>query len=546
MLLFNFSTLLNPGRWRVTVAAFVLILWTSAATAYEESPVYWQENGTVTVEEAAPPQTGTPTPAQPDWNAEPHWEGAPAPPAGRKRATQSRAVHKKKSGKKPQGAKATPAGEKVLVPYGEKSTPTKGKQPPTLPLPKTASASQPAAAVSPSESPKPSFWYALWDSLLAPDKKLMMVGLAFTLVLLLFLLDQHKKSRQVKKDKQAPAPHPAAAASSPATPAAEAPANPNCPVCGADNLATALFCEQCGAKLHTPDPMPHLVHLPDAPPAPPPAAEPKGFCPVCGAASHDGATFCEECGASLDTFETDLPDETALLPPPVVEAAPLTESTPPPVMEETEENTPPPPLTEQNDPFHGMSQAALPDASVFLGEDDPTGLGLGAATAGAPEPQAGEVDFDRFQGEVATLFEDTADTETGEAPANPDAPTGDIAALLPEQDTLPHEEAVTLNVDDLPVQPPPSYLAEMGDPYQVQDQLQAAADAQAMTENLALPEEWPAEESPAAPEETAQEAEAIEAEAILEPTGELVACPLCGESNPTGSDHCFNCGAGLV
>ena len=542
--------------------------------AYEHRPVYPPQPGGGGGPAAAPPPAPESAPSPPDWNAEPHWEGTPAPSAkrqrtrtGRKSATPPRAASKKKTRQQTQ---TPPAGEKVLVPYGEKSTSAKGKQPPTLPLPGAASGSTPAAAVSPSAESKP----PIWDSLLAPDKKLMMVGLAFALVLLLVLLDQHKKTKQVKKEKAAPAPFPASPQAAGATPAPESETSLNCPVCGADNLATALFCEQCGAKLKASDPTPHLTHLPDTPAAPAPSEEPKGFCPVCGAANQSGSAFCEECGASLETFETDLPETPTPsfeaeepAPPPFVESASATEPEAPPLVEETEEETtPPPPLTEQNDPFHGMSQAPLPDASVFLGEDDPTGLGLSAPTAGAAEPQAGDVDFDRFQGEVATLFEDSSDSDTPEAPANPDAPTGDIAALLPEQDTLPHEEEITLNVDDLPVQPPPSYLAEMGDPYRVQEQMQAAADAQTMTENLALSQDWSAQEEPlAAPEEapladwpaeeTAQanwpteetgESAPPLAETGGEQAGEQVPCPLCGESNPAGSDHCFNCGASMV
>ena len=52
MLLFLSS---NSSRWRAAAAALVLVLWAAGVRAYEDSPVYWQENGAVTVEEAAPP-----------------------------------------------------------------------------------------------------------------------------------------------------------------------------------------------------------------------------------------------------------------------------------------------------------------------------------------------------------------------------------------------------------------------------------------------------------------------------------------------------------
>jgi len=58
-------------------------------------------------------------------------------------------------------------------------------------------------------------------------------------------------------------------------PQSKAPAG-KCPKCGAENEPSALFCEQCGARLR------------------------ESLCPFCGAPIDDGVDFCERCKQYID------------------------------------------------------------------------------------------------------------------------------------------------------------------------------------------------------------------------------------------------------
>lgn len=92
---------------------------------------------------------------------------------------------------------------------------------------------------------------------------------------------------------------------------------PFCPQCGADNPASARFCDQCGAAL-IPVPGPSsqsgaATVVPGASPAsapvvtapaaaPTPAGAPSAgpnTCPQCGMAVIPGEAFCDNCGAPL-------------------------------------------------------------------------------------------------------------------------------------------------------------------------------------------------------------------------------------------------------
>jgi ribosomal protein L40E len=60
-----------------------------------------------------------------------------------------------------------------------------------------------------------------------------------------------------------------------------------CPKCGAENLPTSKFCQQCGAPLA------------QAPPQPPPPPKQATFCPKCGAENLPTSKSCQQCGAPL-------------------------------------------------------------------------------------------------------------------------------------------------------------------------------------------------------------------------------------------------------
>ncbi len=74
-----------------------------------------------------------------------------------------------------------------------------------------------------------------------------------------------------------------------------------CPTCGARNPDNAVFCDECGASLKSPN-MQTVIQSPANPVRPAPSAVPINNaknCPVCGTPTLTGGLFCENCGASL-------------------------------------------------------------------------------------------------------------------------------------------------------------------------------------------------------------------------------------------------------
>ncbi len=104
-----------------------------------------------------------------------------------------------------------------------------------------------------------------------------------------------------------------------------------CSTCGAQNPDGAIFCDECGASLKSPDPQPVIqspapqVQLPPAAVAMPGAKN----CPVCGAPAQPGGLFCENCGASLAS-EAPQPPAAAFNLPPTVAIPGAAASTPAP------------------------------------------------------------------------------------------------------------------------------------------------------------------------------------------------------------------------
>jgi uncharacterized OB-fold protein len=164
--------------------------------------------------------------------------------------------------------------------------------------------------------------------------------------------------------------------------AAPSPGSVICPVCGAGNVPGEAFCYACGASLEAPAPAE----------APPPsaapveaAAAPGTTCPVCGAEVTPGDEFCGDCGASLapapaeaeaaaPVVEAPAPPpaeaEPAPPPPPAPEVAPA----PPPPAEA--EPAPPPVAVPTGQPYLVVvdSGAHIPlpaGAEINIGREDP-------------------------------------------------------------------------------------------------------------------------------------------------------------------------------
>jgi pSer/pThr/pTyr-binding forkhead associated (FHA) protein len=107
-----------------------------------------------------------------------------------------------------------------------------------------------------------------------------------------------------------------------------------CPLCHADNLADAVFCDNCGASLHSP-----AAPQEPVPQASPAAAAAVGAadkrCGACGAINEATSLYCEDCGTAL-TVPQAIPvapvalpsDSTPAQPAQPVSAAPTAQAVP--------------------------------------------------------------------------------------------------------------------------------------------------------------------------------------------------------------------------
>ncbi len=151
-----------------------------------------------------------------------------------------------------------------------------------------------------------------------------------------------------------------------------------CHSCGAENPASARFCDQCGTELL---PVPNQAP-PAQTPAPPAAAisAGPGTCPQCGAPAIPGEAFCDNCGASL----LELPNPASTIPsqptyPPPQPVTPPQSPVPPPPQPQPaappQPAVPPPPGTlELVQLVVQETSASIPlpaTTEVIIGRSDP-------------------------------------------------------------------------------------------------------------------------------------------------------------------------------
>ncbi len=179
---------------------------------------------------------------------------------------------------------------------------------------------------------------------------------------------------------------------------------PFCHQCGAENPASARFCDQCGATM-----IPVPASAPSSTAGPPPATSTPlpantttpagpGTCPQCGMAVIPGEAFCDHCGASL-LSQSRPANAGPAAPTPPFQGAPPQPSYPPPQPvgspltppAQPTSQSPNPPMVPQ--PAQSMPAPAAPTRTTLAGVQlivSSTGAAL--SLPAAPQALVGRAD----------------------------------------------------------------------------------------------------------------------------------------------------------